>query len=518
MNNYIFKGSAAILLLACGSPLLFAQGYTAAALEKLKQEKLWFHTSNAAGQVLDNTQNYSEVEFKYEITDGSFHRPQQGQNQKSFDVNCEGFMNLTNAFVWGEFSFEQRNINESRFNASIVDPYRGMPYFMADEHVSDWRNQYYNMKFRASTPLYWGHVAFGVEGVYRAALAAKQLDPRVDTRYFQLEIAPGVVWHINKNHNIGANFYYSALKEDSRMQNVNVQTPQTYYLLYGLGVAAKNIGDGESMDYHGHILGFGAQYNFRAGIADVMAQVDYTSRVENFDRDFTDPKKDAGVDDKIWKYGVTAQFLGSRWNNQVTLKGQTGKLKGIQYINEFDNSEGFNGWVDIARNVRSEFKTQTLGADYTLFRNRCCGDYVWRLDAGLNYMKNDDKYILPYSYRNSENLYTNVDFKYNFKIGKSLKRRLLVGVGGGYNANLSGTYMYGGVNEDYPTVTELEIGDWQYMTSNWYNLKASAEYSQQLSKSQKMNFFGRAEFNYVKTSDYDFNHRSYVNVAIGVNF
>lgn len=517
MNLNIIKGGMALMLLGCGSPLLHAQGYTAAALEKLKQEKLWFHSSNAAGQVLDNTQNYSEVEFKYDITDGDFHRPQQGQNIKSFDVNCEGFMNLTNAFVWGEFSFEQRNINEASFNASIADPYRGMPFFMADEHLSDWRNQYYNMKFRASTPLYWGHVAFGVEGAYRADIAAKQLDPRVDTRYFQLEVAPAVAWHINPKHNIGANFYYSALKEDSRMTNVNVQQSQTYYLLYGLGVASKNIGDGEALNYHGHILGFGAQYNFRAGICDLLASVNYTARVENFDRDFTEPKKDAGVDDKIWKYGVTAQLRGQTWNNYLTLRGMTGKLNGVQYVNEFDNSEGFQGWVDIARNVRSVYKTQTLGADYTIMRNRGV-EYSWRVDAGLDYTKLDDEYLLPSSFRNSENLYMNIAAKYNFPIGKSLRRRLLVGIGGGYNSNLSGSYSYGGVNEDYPTVTVLGKGDQEYLTSNWYNLKASAEYSQQLSEKQKMNFFGRAEFNYVKTSSFDFNHRSYVNVAVGVNF
>ena len=33
-----------------------------------------------------------------------------------------------------------------------------------------------------------------------------------------------------------------------------------------------------------------------------------------------------------------------------------------------------------------------------------------------------------------------------------------------------------------------------------------------------MNAFARAEFNYVKTSSHDFNHRSFVGVSIGVNF
>ncbi|MBD5199913.1 MAG: hypothetical protein HDS83_05950, partial [Bacteroidales bacterium] len=104
------------------------------------------------------------------------------------------------------------------------------------------------------------------------------------------------------------------------------------------------------------------------------------------------------------------------------------------------------------------------------------------------------------------------------KIGNSLRRRVLIALGGGYNSNLSGTYEYGGVNADYPTVTVLETLDQQYLTSNWYNLKASAEYSQQLSQTQKMNFFGKVDFNYVKTSSFDYNHRSYLSFAVGVNF
>lgn len=506
-----------MLMLGFITPGMFSQGYTAASLEKLKEQKLWFHSSNAAGTVLDNTNNYSEVQLGYDIIDGNFHRPQQGENQKSFGVNCEGFLNLKSAYVWGEFSFEQRNINESQFNASITDPYRGMPYFMADEHLSDWRNQYYNMKFRAATPLYWGKVAFGVEGAYRASLAAKQLDPRVDTRYFQLEVTPGVVYAINDKHNIGANFSYSALKEDSRMSLVNLQVTQTYYLLYGLGVASMNIGDGESTDYHGHIWAGGVQYNYQTAPVNVMVYGNYSRRVENFDRDRTNPKKDAGVDDRIWDFGATAQFKGEKWDNFVNVAGHTGKINGIQYINEYDNSDSFLGWVDIARNIRSIYKTQVWSADYSILRNRDT-EYVWRVDAGLKYTKLDDEYILPNSVKKSENMYFGVTAKYNVKIGNSLRRRVLIALGGGYNSNLSGTYEYGGVNADYPTVTVLETLDQQYLTSNWYNLKASAEYSQQLSQTQKMNFFGKIDFNYVKTSSFDYNHRSYLSFAVGVNF
>ena len=48
----------------------------------------------------------------------------------------------------------------------------GMPYHIADQHLSKWRNQYYDLKFRAATPLLGNHWTLGIEGNYVAILAA----------------------------------------------------------------------------------------------------------------------------------------------------------------------------------------------------------------------------------------------------------------------------------------------------------------------------------------------------------
>ncbi len=77
----------------------------------------------------------------------------------------------------------KKNLTDAGYNASIADPFRGMPYYVADQHLSKWRNQYYDLKFRAATPLLGNHWALGLEGNYVATLAAKQRDPRVDTRF-----------------------------------------------------------------------------------------------------------------------------------------------------------------------------------------------------------------------------------------------------------------------------------------------------------------------------------------------
>ena len=233
-----------------------------ASREWLKEQKLWFTSANAAGTVFDNTTTYSNLEFGFDQQRGDFRRPQTGEKINDVNVNAEGFINLKNAFVWGEFKFTHENVKDALYNASITDPYRGEPYYTADEYASDWRNQFYHMKFRAATPVLWNHLAFGLEGVYQASIAAKQRDPRVDARFFTLELAPGVTYAFNSHHRIGTNLIYACIKEESNMTLELDQNYQTYYKLYGLGTASKNYGTGRTTNYFGNKWGFGAQYNF----------------------------------------------------------------------------------------------------------------------------------------------------------------------------------------------------------------------------------------------------------------
>lgn len=495
----------------------FKPGFSPAALELLKEQRLWFNTSNAAGAILDDTRNYSLLRLGYDRASGSYHRPQQGEKVSNFGVDCEGFMNLNTALVWGAFSFKQSNITKAQYNASIVDPFRGMPYFYADEHLSDWHNQYYDMKFRASTPLYWNRLALGVEGVYRASLAAKQLDPRVDSRYFELGINPGLVFAINKHNSVGADFQYSAIKEDSRMSNVNTTVPQTYYLLFGLGMSGKQIGDGFRSDYHGHLIGGGLQYNYRNANLDVLLSGDYTRHVENVDRNPTVPEKIASVKDDVWKASLQLRVHGARWINQFTFGAARRDIDGIQYTSEYDNNETDPAWIVTSHLVRSTYKTNTLGGAYSIIRKRA-GEYAWRVDAGIDYIREKDRYILPEAHKNYENLYTHITGKYNFAIGKGYNRRLLLAATYGYLANLSGSCAFSDLMPDNPTLTDLEPRDLEYLTANAWNLRGEVTYSQKVKENNSMNCYLKAEFNYTKATTHDFSNRHHMAFTLGFTF
>ena len=242
---------AIICLLILSGTSANAQLQSPASMERMKMQRLWLGSQNAAGMVFDENTRFSNLNFGYGLQDGNFHRPQEGEKESTINVSSEGFMPLEDAFVWGAFSFKQRNLTDAGYNASITDPFRGMPYYVIDEHLSNWRNQYYDLRFRASTPLINDRWAIGMEGVYQASLAAKQRDPRVDTRYYNLRLAPGVTYQFNPSHRVGLSLSYESIKEDSEMENKNNELSQTYYILYGLGNAVQGIGSGRTTNYYG---------------------------------------------------------------------------------------------------------------------------------------------------------------------------------------------------------------------------------------------------------------------------
>ena len=513
--NYIKHTIACLLASACLQAN--AQGFSPAAMEQLKMQRLWLNSQNASGMVFDDTTPFSNLHVNYDLQDGNFHRPQEGKKESTIGVSSEGFMNLKSALVWGSFSFQQKNLTDAGYNASITDPFRGMPYYIIDEHQSDWRNQYYDLRFRASTPLINNRWAFGVEGVYQASLAAKQRDPRVDTRFYTLKIVPGISYQMNDAHRIGLSLRYESIKEDSRMENENSDVDQKYYILYGLGTAVQGIGSGRVTNYYGDRIGGALQYNFQSPTWNVLLEGSYDIRSEIVEQSFTSPKKDAGVKEKTLRFSGTAYQQGEYYSHYLKASYTNRQMDGIQYISKYDNTESLDGWEVLYKSIRSTYDTQIASLDYALMRNRG-NEYNWKLEAGVAYGKQNDEYILPNSWKNSENIFVNLGGKKNFVVGSKMNNRLLLDIHVAYKKNLSGEYRYGGSHADYISVTGLETADANYLNSDWNRIGASLTYSQLVKADSKTNFFVKAAFDRVGTKDFNFDNRNYFSFSAGCNF
>ena len=494
-----------------------AQGLSPAAMEQLKMQRLWLNSQNAAGMVFDDATNFSNLHVDYNQENGNFHRPQEGEKTTGIGVSSEGFMKMKNALVWGAFSFMQRNLTDAGYNASITDPFRGMPYYIIDEHLSNWRNQHYDLRFRASTPLINNRWAFGLEGIYQASLAAKQRDPRVDTRFYTLKVVPGVTYQMNGHNRLGLSLRYESIKEDSRMENENSDIDQNYYILYGLGTAVQGIGSGRTSNYYGDRFGGALQYHFQSPTWNVLVEGSYDVRTEIVEQSFTSPKKDAGVKDKTFQLSATAYHQGKEYSQFLKAVYTDRHMDGIQYVSKYDNTESLDGWEVLYKSIRSTYDTRKASLHYALMRNRG-HEYNWKLEAGVEYGKQDDEYLLPNSIKKAENISVNLGGKKNIMIGNKMNNRLLFAIHGAYHKNLSGEYRYSGSHADYISVTGLETADANYLNSNYYRIGGSLTYSQLIKEGTKTNFFIKGSFDRISTSDFEFDNRNYFSVSMGCNF
>lgn len=510
------KHIAICLLLSAGLQAN-AQGFSPAAMEQLKMQRLWLNSQNAAGMTFDDNTKFSNLYANYLLQDGNFHRPGEGQKESTIGVSSEGYMNLDKALVWGSFSFQQRNLSDAGYNASITDPFRGMPYYVIDPHQSDWRNQYYNLRFRASTPLINDRWAIGLEGGYQASLAAKQRDPRVDTRFYNFQIIPSITYRLNDAHRLGLSLRYESIKEDSRMENKVTDIDQTYYILYGLGTAVQGIGGGRTTNYYGDRLGAALQYNFQSATWNVLLEGSYDMRAENVEQSFTSPKKDAGVKDQTFLLSATAYRTGKHYSHYVKADYMNRHMDGIQYVSQYDNSESLDGWNVLYKSIRSTYDTQKANLNYALMRNRG-NEYSWKMEAGVSYWKQNDEYIMPHSWKNSENILVTLGGKKNFRVSDHMCNRLLLDIHAGYKKNLSGEYIYNGSHAEYISVTGLETSDNNYLNSDYHHFGASLTYSQLVKEGSSTHFFVKAAFDRVGTSDFNFDNRSHFSVSAGCNF
>lgn len=489
---------------------------TPATLERIELNNTWQKTDNAAGAVWTNTPKYSYVNAGYQFYDGNFRRLQQGQDGSNINFNAVGNLILNKTKVFGFFSYNHDNINGSQYNASIIDPYRGMPFYVADTVVSNWRNQHYDMGFRVAHPLN-NHWAIGLEGLYSAVLGAKQMDPRTLNKQMTLVIKPSVIYSFNEKNHIGATFQYYNTKEESSMTNENSLIDQNYYAMYGLGTAIKGIGSGRITNYDGNDVGGAIQYQHQ-GFFNVLLEGGYNLKVEDAKITFDRPRYDSSVRDNIWKGMAIISKTCGLFENFFNITYINRHIDGIQYINQYNTTSSSGaGWDMLYKSVRSKYETNDIKADYTLLKKRE-NEYMWKTNLSVLYLSQKDEYLLPYSDMKYKNIKFDINGKYNFILSNKLTKRLLTGLDLFYNKNLSGEYNYGGSHANYLVVTQFETSEINYMKTNFYGLNISAVYSQRVKKDLKADIYLKTNYYYAKTKDFDFSHRSLFEFSFGCNF
>lgn len=488
------------------------------AIERLNFRSVWKKSGNAAGFLLDKPFAYSELDATYEKFSGDFRRPQQALSGNSQTIHTAGNLLINDYYLTGAFNYKREQLNDVGFNASIIDPFRGMPFIIADLNSSEWRNQHYDLSFGLSSPQFKEKWSFGLSGAYQASSGAKQRDIRTANNYYKISVSPGLVYSPSKKHHIGLNLDYNNFKEEARMSNVSNYIDQAYYELLGLGTSVSYVGSGRTNNYIGNQIGAGLQYNYQGAIH-IMARLNYAVEVEDLDISFTLPRNGATVIRHIWDAGLSFQKDGRKFTQGLEFSFYNRQMDGIQYVTERDTSAAQTGYYSIFKSIRSTYSSQRISAKYNLIaKSGSQLSYNWKLDAGIAYEKLADAYLLPSSVKQYENILFSLGGAKNFRISQLKASNLLLGLEMGYNKNKSGQYDYNGANADSPIVNGLEQNDFNYLSSDYFTASIPVTYSQRLNEKSRSTLFVKVYGQYIKTNQFDYNDRYVAGLSIGSNF
>jgi len=517
-QNRFLTLAVAGLLAWSGTDNTYAQSgpATPAAYEMYQATGLWMRSRNSAGLMLDDYRVYTHLDAGYRYTGGEFRRPQQGKYENQLFIGVEGAAALPDLYAWGRFAHERNYEQQVRFNASIIDPYRGMPYYLVDAYPSQWEKHSYDMNFRMATRELGKRLRLGVEGRYVAQAGGKQNDFHSDNRYLFLQLRPGVVVSPADKHHIGLNFDYYAVKEEAETNLVYNNDAYGFYYNLGLGMGTYNRTLQRFTNFKGNSVGGAVQYNFQGDKFRLLAEGSYAYRVEDAFMRFTEPRPDGSVKVADWQAAARLFTLGVN-RHQFEVRYSDCDLKGIQYLTE-PRKDGEATYYDVIySSIRLIDRSRRFELNYDLFLQGG-SEYRWKLSAAVRYGRDKVNYILPDSRMRLENWLFSGTVKRNMVLPSALARRILLALEGGYNYNPAYLFDYNGPNTLDDAVLELAVTDYKYLRSRYHYLGGSVTYSQRIREELRANLFAKAEYCYTEALHKGSAVREQFRVSLGCNF
>lgn len=498
-----------------------------ASIERLKIENLHFsHSKNASGIQLDPIDYYSQVMLGLDREKGSLKRVQEGADNTAYRFSTDGggrIAGLRDTYVWGRFSYTRENLGDAEYNATLFDPLRGTPFYLADPNKSDWINQLFDMEVKAATPVLWRHLVVGVDLAYQSGQAAKQLDPRPLTSLSKFEINPGFTVLLGQNHALGAYYHYYSRREDGAASNSVTLVNQPVYVMNYPGFFIKteigSLNADNQRIYNANCMGVGGEYTFRTQRVHLLVSGSYTQEVEDVTDSYSQPKMAGTTVDERYCAALNARFTLSQANAlYFNLSYDHRSIDGIQYVQEYDNSFEVAKWVVKAKNIRSNTTSSNLRGSLQYMRTTGRDAYDWTVGLGFDFEQLDNIYYFPRSTQRVDNFRLNLFGRKNFRIGT--RHAILAGVHAALKTNRDNAIDYNGYKADTECYRDFTLRDFYSLGTGYASCGGEVTYSLSGLFGDRGAFFVSAMAGYHKASDHKdlFNDRLLAGFKIGLLF
>lgn len=241
---------------ACILSLLLPLGVLGQPYRAVVGESIWTGSQNAAGwrapdynqealrlhvNVEDSDKSrdahYTEAALYGSYEDGGFKPPHGGRDVWTAGVRASSLMDLSQATLFGNVRFEQRNSQEM-FGSMFLQPGQ-YPIDVLEFTPGPKIRQTYSVSggFAREVGLHW---LFGVQAGFESANYAKRKDIR-HTNYAQnLSVSPGILYHWqirdDLDLDLGVSYLFRKTSESVDAEQVGAATADTYYAFFNKGM------------------------------------------------------------------------------------------------------------------------------------------------------------------------------------------------------------------------------------------------------------------------------------------
>lgn len=202
----------------------------------------WTQVQNAAGLGLSTIVTHGVTELGYNISNGDYHRAQEGNERNGLNFYSERYDKLgKNWAVWGSFNFIMDR-EKNRAWSDVFNTYNNNPYIFGSSVPANYDRQLFDFHAKISSQRK-EKINYGIGIDYLVGDLSRLRDPRTRVYLADYAAIPSITYSIDKKHIIGLNLSTRYQKE--KMPNITtVQDDPNlkYYTFVGMENADAVIG------------------------------------------------------------------------------------------------------------------------------------------------------------------------------------------------------------------------------------------------------------------------------------
>lgn len=493
-------------------------------------ESLWFgNTSNAAGTYFDRMNYFNQFNFYFGHDGGSFKRTQSGLDDMKIGFNADGGginESIGGIFLWGKFDYYRNKVKGSRFNASLIDPFRGSSFYIADPDAGEWLNHKYDLEFKVSTRPLFDFMTVGANVAFQSDMASKQVDARGNFYAATLEVRPGVAFNFGNNI-FGLNFEYIKRKENSQpglsvsMTTLGVAEMQFPGFFKRNEMGSINGGPVTMRDLRSHSLGGGVQYNYDGGCFKLLLSGNYAMMVEAAYMSYTSNHQAGSNIFTSYNGKLNAIYKFSSYSSlhlNAEYSHRNNETVGI--TQEYDNSEDVRQYITLDRSRRGNQIEDNAWASLEYMDTHHSGNsYSWLAGVKGRYEMLSMEYYIPVSTEEVNSLYMDAYVKKNFIFND--RNSLVFGLNGGIKNVMDNSHEWQAYYPENIFYKEFTLVDYAFRSTGYMKGGAELSYNYSGVFKGKGSVYMNATVDYVKPRKSQselFGSRTFFSVKLGMAF